>query len=204
MDITRRDFLKWSGAAGAGLFVASLGFDLSPIEAYAQANPPFWTKTALTICNYCSLGCGMIACCDASTGLVTHIEGDPDHPINGGALCSKGSASAQFSTVLNEVNGELELNPKRLTKPLYREANDDKWVEKDWSWMIDTIAERIKTTRAAGFVDTETVPEGIITVNRCENIGFVGGAGLNNETCYLLVKLMRALGLVYIEHQARI
>ena len=58
MAITRREFLKYSAVTGAAL---SLGvFDLKPIEAYAQANPPVWTSEAFNICPYCGVGCGMI------------------------------------------------------------------------------------------------------------------------------------------------
>lgn len=207
MDISRRDFLKVSGAASVGLVLGTFGFDLRPISAYAQANPPVWVKEAHTICGYCSLGCGQIAGAQMVGGqyLITYLQGDPDHPINQGALCSKGAAAAQFSTVVDE-KGNFKINSLRLTKPLYRAAGAYEWEEKSWDWVISAIANRIATTRAAGFVTTEPASDTgeTITVNRCENIAFVGGAGLNNEECYLLVKLMRALGLVYIEHQARI
>ena len=41
-------------------------------------------------------------------------------------------------------------------------------------------------------------------VNRLEAVAHVGSAALDNEECSILVKMMRAMGLVYIEHQARI
>ncbi len=91
MGITRRDFLKLSTATGAGVLLGS--FDLKPMVAYAQANPPVWTSEAISVCGYCSVGCSMII--GSQGGSVTYVEGNPDSPINQGSLCSKGSASAQ-------------------------------------------------------------------------------------------------------------
>lgn len=196
MDITRRDFLKWSGVAGAGLMLGTFGFDLRPIKAYAAASPPQWLYETISICGYCSVGCGMIV--GRNDALATYVEGDADNPVNRGALCSKGAASAQLNCV------DEALNPRRLTKPLYRGPGESEWTEVSWDSAISEIALKIKATRDATFVETEDVPEGSITVNRCNGIASLGSAAFNNEACYLLVKLTRALGLVYIEHQARI
>ncbi len=117
------------------------------------------------------------------------IEGDPRHPINEGTLCSKGAAASQVAN-----------NPLRLKVPLYRAPGSDRWEEKSWDWMLPRIASRVKATRDASF-QTE-VGGGV--VNRTEAIASLGGAALDNEECYLLAKLMRALGIVYLEHQARI
>jgi formate dehydrogenase major subunit len=54
--------------------------------------------------------------------------------------------------------------------------------------------------RDAGFEHDD----GTMTVNRLKNVACLGGAAHDNQECYLLRKLMTALGLVYIEHQARI
>jgi formate dehydrogenase major subunit len=67
--------------------------------------------------------------------------------------------------------------------------------------MITEVAKRIKKTRDETFERTNA--DGV-TVNRTPGIAFLGGAANNDEECYLAVKLARALGLVYIEHQARI
>ena len=139
------------------------------------------------------MGCGAIVA--AQDGKVVNLEGDPDHPINQGSLCSKGLALAQ----LNTVDGEI--NRRRLQKPKYRAPGASTWEEKGWDWTIEQIARRIKDTRDQGFIEADG--EGR-TVNRLEAIGSLGGASLDNEECSLIVKAMRALGLVYIEHQARI
>jgi len=193
MELNRRDFLKLSGAAVGGLLLGGKPTGIS----LAQGIQPFPLHKPVgetpTICCFCAVGCGAIVA--AQDGRVVNLEGDPDHPINHGSLCSKGLALAQ----LNTVDGEL--NPKRLQKVKYRAPGSSTWEEKDWSWAIEQIARRIKDTRDKYLIETDG--EGR-TVNRLEAIASLGGAALDNEECSLIVKAMRALGLVYIEHQARI
>ncbi len=119
-----------------------------------------------------------------------NAEGDPDHPINEGTLCSKGAALYQI------VN-----NPKRLTKPRYRAPGAGEWKEVEWDWALDEIAKRIKKARDETFVNKNDKGQ---VVNRCDGIAHVGSAALDNEECWALQTMMRALGLAYIEHQARI
>ena len=100
--------------------------------------------------------------------------------------------------------GHQVVNPKRVQKPLYRAPGSEKWEEKEWDWMLDEIAKRIKETRDASFIHKEKIDDGSeIIVNRTEKIASVGGSGLDNEECYLLSKMMRSLGVVYLT-QARI
>jgi formate dehydrogenase major subunit len=209
MAITRREFLKYTAVAGAALYLGI--FDLNPIKAYAEANPPLWASEAISVCGYCSVGCSMIVgSIDGSTltggttgkKYAVYVQGNPDSPINKGALCSKGSASAQFSTIVDAVTGERVPNPGRLTKVLYRAKNTIDWVESDWATEMPLIAAKVKATRDAVGNFTET--DGPITVNRCTGIASLGAAALNNEACYLITKLMRSLGVVYLEHQARV
>jgi len=144
---------------------------------------------AATICPYCSCGCGLVI----ATGVDGHImncEGDPDNPVNRGALDPKSISVTSLSQ-----------SARRLNKPLYRAKNSDKFTEVEWSWAIPEIARRIKDTRDNHFVRTND--QGV-TVNRTEAIAFLGGAANNDEECYLASKLARALGIVYLEHQARI
>lgn len=189
MELTRREFLKLSGATTSGFVLASLGlFDfLRPAKTYAQAQRVKYGKETTTICPYCGVGCGGIV--SVSDDKVVNIEGDPDHPINEGSLCSKGSAMYQIFN-----------NDKRLTKVLYRAPASDAWQEKDVGWAMKEIASRLKQARDASF----TVKDGDITVNRTEAVASIGGAALNNEEGYLITKLMRALGVVYLEHEARL
>jgi formate dehydrogenase major subunit len=185
MEVSRRGFLKISGATA---LAGGLGF--SPGLAAAQGPPPkiLYTKETTTVCPYCSVGCGIIV--STRDGKVINTEGDPDHPINQGALCSKGSSLYQLSD-----------NPNRLTKPLYRAPNSKEWKEVTWEWTLDKIANNIKTARDASFMAKNEKGE---TVNRTEAIASVGSAAMDNEECYVYQKFLRGLGLVYIEHQARI
>lgn len=93
----RRDFLKISGMAAMVGALGSLGFDLAPIESYASELSIKTAKQTTTICPYCAVGCGLIVHTDKNTGKVLNIEGDPDHPINEGALCAKGAALYQLA-----------------------------------------------------------------------------------------------------------
>jgi formate dehydrogenase major subunit len=126
----------------------------------------------------------------ATDGLVVNIEGNPDHPINRGALCSKGGSLAGL------VN-----SPQRITKPHYRAPGASEWQEVEWGWALDEVAQRIKKTRDDHWIERDEKGR---TVRRVEAIASVGSAALDNEECSLLVKALRAMGLVYVEHQARI
>lgn len=187
MNISRRGFLRLSGSAAAA---SALGlFGLTPGEARArvQALRTLGATRTVTICPYCGGGCGQII--STRDGKVIANEGDPDHPVNEGTLCSK--AQALFQVVNNE---------RRATKVLYRAPGAAAWVEKDWDWAIGQIAQRIKKTRDETFQATD----GDKVVNRTMGIAGIGGAALDTEECYLWTKLARALGIVYLEHQARL
>ena len=213
MEITRRDFLKVSGAAGTVL-IGGLGFDLSPAEAYARELRIKEAKETTSVCCYCSVGCGILV--HTKNGKVINSEGDPEHPISEGALCSKGGSLYQ---VVNNEN--------RLLKPRYRSPGAAEWKEVEWDWALDQVARRIKDTRDRTFqLTTKTnirekkvadtpdesglFPEIMVdvekefTVNRTNGIAHVGSAALDNEECYLIQKLVRSWGLVHVEHQARL
>ncbi len=190
MELNRRDFLKASGAGVGGIFLLDL---LRPgvVSARTVTIPPLKKQIGegYTICPYDGSGCGFLVA--SENGKVVNIEGDPDHPVNRGGNCSKGGAMRQLSAD----------NPWRLSKVLYREPGGTEWVEKEWDWAIERIARNIKTTRDANFTTTDS---GSNLVNRTDAIGNFGGSALDNEECYLLAKLTRALGIVYLEHHARI
>jgi formate dehydrogenase major subunit len=193
MRLTRRDFLKLSGVTAASAALSQLGF-ASVAEAKVREFKIREAKVSPTICPYCGVGCGQLVY--VRDGKIVQIEGDPDNPNNLGSLCSKGGALSQVAN-----------NDRRLTKPLYRAPGSSTWEEKDWAWMIDRIAANLKKTRDASFIETqpdEKDPAKAYVVNRTEAIASLGGASLDNEECYLLSKMARSLGIVYLEHQARI
>jgi anaerobic selenocysteine-containing dehydrogenase len=180
---TRRQFLK-------GLTTGTVAIGALTQSGCAPAIPPLKTRGATettTVCPFCGVGCGQVV--STRSGQVINIEGDPGHPISEGTLCSKGAAAIQV------VN-----NTRRLQKVLYRKPQGAVWEEKTWDWALERIAARVKETRDKTF---QTSVDGRV-VNRTEAIACLGGSALDNEEAYLLVKLMRALGLVYIEHQARL
>jgi anaerobic selenocysteine-containing dehydrogenase len=180
---SRRQFLK-------GLTTGTVAIGALTQSGCAPAVPPIKTRGATnttTVCPFCGVGCGQVV--STRAGKVIHIEGDPGHPISEGTLCSKGAAGIQV------VN-----NSRRLQKVLYRKPNGAKWEEKTWDWAFERIAARVKETRDKTF---KTTVDGRV-VNRTEAIACLGGSALDNEEAYPLAKLMRALGLVYVEHQARL
>lgn len=188
MGVSRRTFLK---GLGGGIASVSLWESLDPNRSLAESRRPTkieGAQTANSICPFCSVGCGLVAY--TIDGRLVNVEGDPDHPINRGALCSKGQAVFEVVT-----------SRRRLKKLLYRPPGGDHWEEKDLEWGIRTLAERIKATRDSSFIE---ITNNGTTVNRTEAIASIGGASLNNEECYLISKLARALGIVYLEHQARL
>ena len=98
MDVNRREFIQITGATAAGLAVSGLGFDMSPVKAHAAMLKTQYAKETTTICPYCAVGCGAIVhTSKKGDGRVINIEGDPDHVINRGSLCSLGAALTQLS-----------------------------------------------------------------------------------------------------------
>jgi anaerobic selenocysteine-containing dehydrogenase len=190
MEISRRDFMKLSGATAGGLFLPA-SFAATALAAEGGVVFPLHKAIgeASTVCPYCSCGCGLLIA-TGPDGHIVNSEGDPDAINNRGALDPKSISVRSMSQ-----------SKRRLSKPLYRAPNSDEFVEKEWDWVITEIAKRIKDTRDATFEKTNA--DGV-TVNRTQAIAFLGGAANNDEECYIAVKLARALGLVNIEHQARI
>ena len=182
MSVNRRDWLKISAGAGAGLAVGTLGVNLGDVKAATKKMKLSATKEFTSACNFCSCGCGMI--CQVRDGKLVNLEGDPDHVINAGALCSKGAAMS-----------EVPNSPRRLTRPLYRAPGSAKWQELSWDDALTRIAKKMKTVRDTNWLPSE---------NSTEAIGFLGGAQNTNEECYLVSKLARLAGTVAVEHQARL
>ena len=193
MSTSRRDFLKISAVGGAAATV--FGFDLAP--AYAQLRELKIARATETrsTCPYCSVSCGVIIYTIGDkaknvTPQVIHVEGDPDHPINRGTLCPKGSSLEQ--DILNE---------RRLLKPQVRRPGATDWEDISWDQAYAEIAQKVKKTRDDTFVEKDAAGH---TVNRCEGIAFTGGCTDTNEFNYLVVKSMRSLGVCYLENQARV
>jgi len=154
MEISRRSFLAATGGTGGGALLGFLGLDLRPSVAYASQAVPKRGKIYTTICPYCGVGCGQIV--EVRDGTVVNIEGDPDHPINEGSLCSKGASLYQ-----------VHHNDRRLRTVGYRKPGSDQWETLSWDTAMKMIAERAKKTRdPVGAVDRATeivlLPPGLV------------------------------------------
>lgn len=193
MQASRRDFLKIGAVGGAA--AAVFGFDLQPAFAQLRALKIGRASETRSTCPYCSVSCGVIIYTIGDraknvTPQVVHVEGDPDHPINRGTLCPKGSSLEQ--DILNE---------RRLLKPQVRRPGGTDWEDISWDQAIEEIAQRVKKTRDDTFIEKDAKG---VKVNRLESIGWTGGCTDTNEFNFLVVKTMRALGVVHLENQARV
>ena len=195
MKVTRRNFVKLASAAAASIAAAPVFSGLgrasvAPSQNRAKMLDPQWSKQTTSVCAFCSVGCGLLVNTSLATKRAINIEGNPDHPINEGALCAKGAATIQMTE-----------NSKRTTKCLHREPFSDKFVEKDWDWCKKRIARLIKDSRDKSFEVKNAAGK---VVNRTMGIASLGSAAIDNEECLAMHSFMRSLGVVYLEHQARI
>ena len=191
-QLSRREFLQQSSAGiGAGTALGSLiglGASLAPATARAQALRIREARATPSVCPYCSVGCALVV--HTIGNEIVNIEGDKRSPHNEGCLCPKGAATYQ-----------LIKNPNRATKVLHRKPGATNWQEVELDWAMDRIAQLVKQTRDETFV--ERLQDGTL-VNQTTAIFSLGGATLDNEWNHLQQKLMRGLGIVAIENQARI
>jgi formate dehydrogenase major subunit len=195
IEVSRRQFLLGSAGGAGALGFGAFGFDAAAAaEEVRELKISNATETR-TVCPYCAVGCSMIAYTIGGHSLNTepvlvHIEGDPDSPINGGTLCPKGASTLQ-----------LAMNQRRAEHPMYRAAGGTEWERISWDDAMEKMARWVKDARDDNF--TAQDDEGN-TVNRQTGFAFLGGATISNEEGYLTAKLMRALGTVYLEQQARV
>ncbi len=190
MDLSRRDFFRSSSVA-AGTALSGLigaGVDLAPTIARAQELRIKPAAAVPSLCPYCSVGCATLV--HTVSGKIVNIEGDPRSPHNEGALCPKGAAIYQ-----------LHVNPNRPTRVFHRAPGASDWEEWPLSRAMDRVAELVKKTRDETFI--ERLGNGK-AVNMTPAIFSLGGATLENEWNHVQQKLMRGLGVVAIENQARI
>lgn len=190
MEISRRRLLQ-AGAAGAA--VSPLGFDLAAAKEVKLSLRIEGATVSHSICPYCAVGCAILAYTKKEPDGKTHllqIEGDPDSPVNEGRLCPKGATALQ-----------LAVSRRRVEAPMYREPGATEWRKVSWDFALDKLARNIKASRDNTFLTSDA--DGNV-VNRCEGIAFAGGAAFSSEEGYLATKLMRGLGLVFLEQQARV
>jgi formate dehydrogenase major subunit len=191
-QLSRRRFLQVSASGlGTGTALGSLvglGASLVPATARAQELRIRDAKATPSVCPYCAVGCAMIV--HTVGNEIVNIEGDKRSPHNEGCLCPKGAATYQ-----------LLKNPNRATRVLHRKPGAGDWEEVELDWAMDRIAQLVKKTRDETFV--ERLENGTL-VNQTTAVFALGGATLDNEWNHMQQKLMRGLGVVAIENQARI
>lgn len=204
--LQRREFLKYLGFGVATLSLLGEAELSTALPAAEEADTPVAlgpfklqrAKETRSVCSYCGCGCGLILYSESNR--VIYVEGDPDHPVNEGTACPKGIALSDVNTVVDRDRQRIP-SSLRVTKVLYRPPGGHYWLEKDWDWALKEIAKRVKRTRDATFEEKD---ENGVTVNRTQAIAHLGSASLDNEENYLLHKMLRALGVINIDHHARL
>ena len=195
-SVSRRDVLKAATTGGFALGSTLALGNVATVKTRVQTLKVAGAKDVPSICPYCAVGCGLII--SVVDGKVVNVEGNPNSPINEGNLCPKGSATLQMATT-----------PLRVTKVKYRAPYSTQWEEKTLEWAYDRIAELTKETRDRTFQRTWTTTDSDGNevekeVNHTMAIASLGGATMDNEWNYAHLKLMRTLGVVNLENQARI
>lgn len=190
MHLKRRGFLRGAAAGTLAGAFGGLGLSLAPLKARAEGLAISKASLTTSVCCFCAVGCGLLVWADPATKRTINIEGNPDHPVNGGTLCPKGASSWQLTE-----------QAKRVTDVLYRAPGSAEWETKSWEWALERIAQKVKQARDASFEkeDSQGRP-----LNRTRSLVSLGSAALDNEEGWMLQALMRSLGLVYIESHARI
>ena len=195
MHYNRRQFFKVCAATVGGSSLAQLGF--SPTNALAEVREFKLTRSTETrnTCPYCSVGCGLLmySLGDASKNApaeIIHIEGDPDHPVNRGTLCPKGAGLLDFVH-----------SPNRLKHPEYRAPGSKQWQRITWDEAFSRIATLMKDDRDKNFIAKNDKEQ---TVNRWLTTGFLAASASSNETGYLTHKIVRSMGMLAFDNQARV
>lgn len=194
-DMTRRQFMAITGGTLAGSSLALLGF--SPGEALAEVREFKLARATETrnTCPYCSVSCGLLMYslgdkAKNATASIFHIEGDPDHPVNRGTLCPKGAALVDFVH-----------SPNRLKHPEYRAPGSDRWQRISWDEALERVARLMKQDRDANFIARNADGE---TVNRWLTTGMLAASASSNEAGYITHKVIRSLGVLAFDNQARV
>jgi len=203
VPVTRRQFLRFSAVSAAGVSAAGLsasslailGFSATEVLAEVREYKLARTTETRNTCPYCSVGCGLLMYslgdkAKNAPAEIIHIEGDPDHPVNRGTLCPKGAGLLDFVH-----------SPNRLKYPEYRAPGSDRFVRISWDDAFDRIAHLMKNDRDQNFIAKNA--DGA-TVNRWLSTGFLAASASSSESGYLTHKVVRSLGMLAFDNQARV
>jgi molybdopterin-containing oxidoreductase family iron-sulfur binding subunit len=134
----RRDFFKIVTTVGATAATAGCqeaGEKILPLVVPHDQIVPGVASWFATVCRECPAGCGVLA--KNRDGRVVKVEGNPDHPVNLGALCGRGQASLQGL-----------YHPDRFNGPQRRDGDALRSV--GWDEALKTVSDRIAQARAGG------------------------------------------------------
>jgi len=155
--VKRRDFLKILGATGATTAVVGCSSEkvgkLIPYVASPDNTVPGVSQYYATTCRECATACGVMA--EVRDGRPIKLDGNPDHPMSRGAICSAG---------LSAVQGLY--NPDRYRTPMVREGNALKPTT--WDKAYELLAQKI------GEVKSRTQASNVVFVNQHESGTFPG------------------------------
>jgi molybdopterin-containing oxidoreductase family iron-sulfur binding subunit len=134
--VKRREFLKVVGATGAATTMIGCSSErvekLIPYLVSPDETVPGVSTYYATTCRECSAACGVIA--ETRDGRAIKLEGNPDHPLNRGALCARGQAALQGL-----------YNPDRYRGPMIRRGG--KLVSTTWDEALKLFGEKIAAAR---------------------------------------------------------
>jgi len=195
MDMNRRQFFKACTTGLGASSLAMLGFSPQPVLAETRSFKLAKATETRNTCPYCSVGCGILMYslgdrAKNATAEIFHIEGDPDHPVNRGTLCPKGAGLLDF------VHSE-----SRLKYPEYRAPGSSDWKRISWNEALDKVAKLMKADRDANFVKQTADGK---TVNRWLTTGMLAASASSNESGYITHKVMRSMGVLVFDNQARV
>ena len=172
MNFTRREFLVFSGAAGAGIALTSLGVDMGPAKALCRRIEDRQDEKSEAVHDNLLLLCG--------GGAGSFAALTPDK--------ARSSISKETRIILS-TRGPCAQKARHSSKPqrtipaacrkyciARREVTSGKKNPGDWA--LERIAKKVKATRDAHFMEKNAKGE---TVNRVETIAHVGSAALDNE-----------------------
>ena len=193
--MNRRHFFRVSGAGLVGSSLVALGFSPATVLAEVREFKLARTTETRNTCPYCSVACGIImySLGDKAKNVkseILHIEGDPDHPVNRGTLCPKGAGLLDFVH-----------SPNRLHHPAVREPGTKEWKRISWDDAMTRIARHLKADRDANFVANNAAGQ---PVNRWITTGMLCASASSNEAGYITHKVMRSMGMLVFDNQARV
>ena len=205
MNVSRRDFVKFSAAAAA--VGGGWAYNTASAMAYEQDANGSGTNAYIiknTTCPYCSASCGQRVVVDRASGKVIDIYGDFESPMNSGALCAKGAGSLQLVTNSRRIGAWPGTHPVNNTFAYdstyadgiaYRRVGDGAWSKVSLDAAMTEIAGGLKTARDSNWDSAKYNSLGT---------AFLGCSHMNNESNYIYRKLIANFGSSNVEHQARI